>query len=150
MLFQETNKNMLRFFKHQWKNMPWILKHPWLTHDSIPIKWLLCHHQSTSNTLASAIQVNLEFHTTLANRIIAGPHSQWLPIQWTPLIGITLGQTISDTFNQMIPITEHMNFKRMLLGGIWDLINLSHFYPIIQMIPLTVIPLSAHCTSKIN
>jgi hypothetical protein len=32
------------------------------------------------------------------------------------------------------------------LNGIRDLINLSHFDPIIRMIPLTVIPLSgAHC-----
>jgi hypothetical protein len=29
-------------------------------------------------------------------------------VQWTPLNGITLGQTISDPFNRMIPITEHV------------------------------------------
>ena len=60
-------------------------------------------------------------------------------IQWTPLNGITLGQSI----------IEHMSYKRMLLRGIRDLINLGHFDPIIQMIPLTVIPLSgAHCIFK--
>jgi hypothetical protein len=49
----------------------------------------------------------------------------------------------------MIPITEHISYKRMLMRGIWDLINLSHFDPIIRMIPLTVIPLSgAHCSFK--
>ena len=53
-------------------------------------------------------------------------------------------------FNWMLPITEHMSFKRMLLRGIRDLINLSHFDPIIQMIPLIVIPLSvAHCIYQI-
>jgi hypothetical protein len=63
-----------------------------------------------------------------------------------PLNGITLGQAISDPFNRMIPITEHMSYKRMLLRGTRDLINLSHFDSIIRMIPLTVIPLSgAHC-----
>ena len=31
-----------------------------------------------------------------------------LLVQWTPLNGITLGQTISDPFNRMIPITEHV------------------------------------------
>jgi hypothetical protein len=37
----------------------------------------------------------------------------------------------------------------MLLRGISDLINLGHFDPITQMIPLTVIPLSsAHCISQ--
>ncbi len=57
-----------------------------------------------------------------------------------------MGQTISDHFNQKIPITDKMSYKRMLLRGIWDLINLSHIDPIIQMIPLTMIPLSsAHC-----
>jgi hypothetical protein len=65
-------------------------------------------------------------------------------IQWTPLNGITLGQTISDPFNRMIPITEHMSNKRMLLKGIRDLINLSHFDPIIRMIPLS----GAHCSTK--
>ena len=40
-----------------------------------------------------------------------------------------------------------MSYNRMLLKGIRDLINLSHFDPIIRMIPLTVIPLSgAHCS----
>ena len=67
-------------------------------------------------------------------------------IQWTPLNWITLGQTMSDPFNRMIPITEHMSYKRMLLRGIRDLNNVSHFDPIIQMIPLIVIPLSGtHC-----
>jgi hypothetical protein len=67
-------------------------------------------------------------------------------VQWTPLNGITLGQAITDPFNQMIPITKHMSYKRMLLRGIQDLINLSDFDPIIRMIPLTVILLSgAHC-----
>jgi hypothetical protein len=41
----------------------------------------------------------------------------------------------------MIPITEHMSYKRMLLRGTRDLINLSHFDPIIRMIPLS----GAHC-----
>ncbi len=31
-----------------------------------------------------------------------------LLVQWTPLNGITLGQTISDPFNRMIPVTEHV------------------------------------------
>jgi hypothetical protein len=69
-------------------------------------------------------------------------------LQWTPLNGITLGQTIINPFNRMIPITEHMSYNRMLLRGMRDLINQSHFDPIIRMIPLTVIPLSgAHCTT---
>ncbi len=68
-------------------------------------------------------------------------------IQWTPLNGITLGQTITDPFNRMIPITKHMSYKRMLLRGIWDLVNLSHFDPIIRMIPLTMIPLSVYLIS---
>jgi hypothetical protein len=71
-----------------------------------------------------------------------GPITVHYFIQWTPLNGITLGQTIIDPFNQMIPITKHMFLKRMLLRGIRDLINLSHFDPIIRMIPLIVIPLS--------
>ena len=72
-------------------------------------------------------------------------------LQWTPLNGITLGQTITDPFNQMISITEHMSYKRILLRGIRDLINLSDFDHIILMIPLTLIPLSgAHCIRKYN
>ena len=44
-------------------------------------------------------------------------------IQWTPLNGITLGQTITDPFNRMIPITEHMSYKRMLweVFGTWSI-----------------------------
>jgi hypothetical protein len=69
-------------------------------------------------------------------------------IQCTPLNRITLGETITDPFNRMIPITEHMSYKRRLLKGCRDLINLSHFDPIIRMITLTVIPLSgAHCST---
>jgi hypothetical protein len=72
-------------------------------------------------------------------------------VQWSPLNGITLGQAITDPFNQMIPITKHMSYKRMLLRGIQDLINLSDFDPIIRMIPLTVILLSgAHCIVKLQ
>jgi hypothetical protein len=44
-----------------------------------------------------------------------------------------------------------MSYKRMLLRSIRDLINLGHFDPIIQMIPLTVIPLrGAHCSTLQN
>ncbi len=35
-------------------------------------------------------------------------------LQWTPLNGITLGQTISDPFNRKIPITEHMSYKKAI------------------------------------
>jgi hypothetical protein len=43
-----------------------------------------------------------------------------------------------------------MSYKRVLLIGNRDLINLSHFDPIIRMVPLTMIPLSrAHCIKLI-
>ncbi len=75
---------------------------------------------------------------------------QLMLVQWTPLNGITLGRTISDPFNPMIPITEHMSYKRMLLRGIRDLINLSHFDPIIRMIPLTVCWARLICLFQVN
>jgi hypothetical protein len=41
-----------------------------------------------------------------------------MKVQWMPLNWITLGQTITDPFNRMIPVTEHMSYKRMLLRDI--------------------------------
>ncbi len=74
----------------------------------------------------------------------------FLILQWMTLNGITLGQTITDPFNRILLITKYMSYKRMLFRGIQDMINLGHFDPITQMIPLTVIPLSsAHCSSQI-
>jgi hypothetical protein len=34
------------------------------------------------------------------------------PIQWTPLNGITLGQTVTDPINRMITISEHISYTK--------------------------------------
>ena len=62
-----------------------------------------------------------------------------LDVQWMPLNGIILGQTINDTIDQMITITKLIFFTQSyLLRDKWDLINLGQFDPINWIIPLTV------------
>ena len=93
---------------------------------------------------------NLAYKQTYRGKKLLCICGHGLDIQWTPLNGITLWQTITDPNNKMITITEYISHtKSMPLRDIWNLINLGHFDPINWMIPLTVIPLSStHCSTK--
>ncbi len=68
-------------------------------------------------------------------------------LQWTPLNGITLGQTLTDPINQMMLISKwasiNVRYDRQSNLG---LVNLDKFDSINQLVPLYVIPSSnVHC-----
>jgi hypothetical protein len=60
----------------------------------------------------------LQLQQPLQQPLPAQRQQHHMKVQWMPLNWITLGQTITDPFNRMIPVTEHMSYKRMLLRDI--------------------------------
>jgi hypothetical protein len=50
-------------------------------------------------------------------------------IQWMPLNGIALGQTIIDPINRMITISEYVSFTKYTIGRHLGLVNQDKFDP---------------------
>ncbi len=67
-----------------------------------------------------------------------------------PLNGYTLGQTITDSINQMITISKHIFYSKYGIERHLLLIQSGQFDPINQMILLNVIPISgAQCNTNL-
>jgi hypothetical protein len=66
-------------------------------------------------------------------------------LQWTPHNGITLGQALTEPFNQMITITKYISYAKYATERHFEL---DESDPINHTIPLTLISLSrSHCST---